>query len=191
MITKADKNIKGQSESTGEKWRIVDEAVIKGEANSITYTDQDIAEIPLEEITEEEPTIEQVRDVLKDKILASSLTEEEVNVLCAAFPDWQQDMDVITDQMLSYSQKLYRVIQVHRTQADWTPDVTPALFVSAYPENIIADWVQPTGAQDAYNIGDKVRFDSKIYESKINANVTVPDGDTPYNRYWKPIVGRL
>ena len=56
---------------------------------------------------------------------------------------------------------------------------TPALFliiptVIGYPV-----WVQPTGAHDAYNIGDRVHFpavNSPVYESKINANVWSPIG---------------
>ena len=54
---------------------------------------------------------------------------------------------------------------------------TPALFliiptVVGYPV-----WQQPTGAHDAYNIGDRVHFpdeDSPVYESLINANVWSP-----------------
>jgi len=29
-----------------------------------------------------------------------------------------------------------------------------------------------------------VQYDSQVWESKIDANTTVPDGDVPYNRYW-------
>lgn len=61
---------------------------------------------------------------------------------------------------------------------------TPALWliiptVVGYPV-----WVQPTGAHDAYHIGDRVHFpaaDSPIYESLINANVWSP---TAYPQGW-------
>jgi hypothetical protein len=49
--------------------------------------------------------------------------------------------------------------------------------------------VQPTGAHDAYQINDIVHYPTMndgLWISKINANVTVPDGDIPYNRYWQP-----
>lgn len=36
------------------------------------------------------------------------------------------------------------------------------------------DWVQPTGAHDAYSIGDLVTFESAVYRSVINANVWSP-----------------
>jgi hypothetical protein len=32
------------------------------------------------------------------------------------------------------------------------------------------------GAHDAYKIGDRVRFNGKVYESRINANVWSPSG---------------
>lgn len=37
------------------------------------------------------------------------------------------------------------------------------------------EWVQPTGAHDAYNTGDKVTYNSKHYESIIDRNVWSPD----------------
>ena len=63
---------------------------------------------------------------------------------------------------------------VHTSQADWTPDATPALWVvvsiDEYPE-----WVQPTGTHDAYNIGDKVSYNGKHYVCTIDANTYAPD----------------
>lgn len=35
-------------------------------------------------------------------------------------------------------------------------------------------WIQPTGAHDAYQIGDRVTFDSLVYVSTINGNVWSP-----------------
>jgi hypothetical protein len=48
-------------------------------------------------------------------------------------------------------------------------------------------WVQPTGAHDAYPIGARVTYAGQTWESKINANTTVPNGDVPFNRYWMPV----
>ena len=33
------------------------------------------------------------------------------------------------------------------------------------------EWVQPTGATDAYNKGDRVSYNGKVYESVIDGNV--------------------
>lgn len=45
-------------------------------------------------------------------------------------------------------------------------------------------WVQPTGAHDAYNIGDRVSFEGKNYESLLNANSWSP---SVYPAGWKAI----
>lgn len=42
------------------------------------------------------------------------------------------------------------------------------------PDETIPDFVQPTGAHDAYNKGDKVKFEGKVYESLIDANTYSP-----------------
>ena len=39
-----------------------------------------------------------------------------------------------------------------------------------YPE-----WVQPLGASDAYNTGDIVSYNGKLYQSAIDASVWAPD----------------
>ena len=49
--------------------------------------------------------------------------------------------------------------------------------VEEYPQ-----WVQPTGAHDAYPLGAKVTYKEKRYESAIGANVWSPD---VYPSGWK------
>lgn len=38
----------------------------------------------------------------------------------------------------------------------------------------MAEWVQPTGAHDAYNVGDRVTFKGTTYESTMDGNVWSP-----------------
>lgn len=52
------------------------------------------------------------------------------------------------------------------------------------PTDTIKDFVQPTGAHDAYKKGDKVHFENKIYESLIDNNVYSPSA---YPAGWKEI----
>lgn len=52
------------------------------------------------------------------------------------------------------------------------------------PEPDIPDYVQPTGAHDAYNIGDKVKYKDRYYECVMNACVWAPD---VYPAAWKEI----
>ena len=72
--------------------------------------------------------------------------------------------------------QLYKVVQAHTSQADWKPDTSPALYTpigltpSGYPV-----WTQPTGAHDAYNKGDIVSYNEKLYRSLIDGNTWSPD----------------
>lgn len=87
---------------------------------------------------------------------------------------------------ISYDGKLYECIQGHTTQSDWTPAIVPALFkeISKPAGDGYPEWVQPTGAHDAYQVGDRVTFEGKGYESLINANVWSP---AVYAAGWKEI----
>ena len=104
---------------------------------------------------------------------AISLTDEDALQAVELFPQWVVEHAYVVGERLQYNGVLYRVAQAHTSQADWTPDITPALFVvvslDEWPE-----FVQPTGAHDAYNKGDKVTFNSKHYISLIDGNVYSP-----------------
>ena len=52
------------------------------------------------------------------------------------------------------------------------------------PTDTIADFVQPTGAHDAYAKGDKVKYNGKVYESLMDGNTYSPDA---YPAGWKEI----
>ena len=46
----------------------------------------------------------------------------------AMYPSWSAGITVSEGQRYQYSDRLYKVIQAHTTQADWTPDITPAMW---------------------------------------------------------------
>ena len=60
--------------------------------------------------------------------------------------------------------------QAIRASMDATPALWVVVSIDEYPE-----WVQPTGAHDAYNIGDKVTYKGNHYVCDINGNVYAPD----------------
>ena len=104
---------------------------------------------------------------------AISLTDKDALQAVELFPQWVVEHAYVVGERLQYNGVLYRVVQAHTSQTDWTPDITPALFVvvslDEWPE-----FVQPTGVHDAYNKGDKVTFNGKHYISLIDANVYSP-----------------
>lgn len=44
------------------------------------------------------------------------------------YPVWAENISVSVNDRYQYSDKLYKCVQAHTTQADWTPDKTPALW---------------------------------------------------------------
>ena len=108
---------------------------------------------------------------------AVSLDDEDALEAVELFPAWKPDTAYATDERIRYGEKLYRCVQAHTSQADWTPDATPALWTEVAKPGEIPVWKQPTGAQDAYNKGDRVWYPEKnttVYESTIDGNVWSP-----------------
>lgn len=89
------------------------------------------------------------------------------------YPQWVVGMDAVKDKRYRFGETLYKCLQNHTTQADWTPDKTPALFTEVsldeWPE-----WVQPIGAQDAYAKDAKVSHNDKHWISDYDANTWEP-----------------
>ena len=44
------------------------------------------------------------------------------------YPTWAEGIAVSVGDRYQYNGKLYKVVQAHTIQADWTPDITPALW---------------------------------------------------------------
>jgi len=72
-----------------------------------------------------------------------------------------------------YQGQLYECIQQHQTLTGQTPDILPALW-NAVSDEECPQWVQPTGAQDAYDVGDCVTYEGQEWISTTPANVWVP-----------------
>ena len=58
------------------------------------------------------------------------LTDEQAAAVPLLYPVWAVGMEVAPGERFYYppTYKLYKVLQAHTTQADWTPDLTPALY---------------------------------------------------------------
>lgn len=123
---------------------------------------------------------EQFRKAMQ--IYAQTLTDEQAMEIAAVYPSYEVGKLYKVDEMLTYGTnsvgdpQLYRVVQEHTSQIDWIPDSTPALYT---PIGLTDDgypiWSQPTGAHDAYNTGDIVEYNGKMYKSLIDGNVYNPE----------------
>lgn len=128
------------------------------------------------DILENSPSFVEWDDPVQDAIdtLLPILTDEQAETVTGMYPEWEVDISYAAGERIKYNSKLYRCVQAHTSQEGWEPSVTPALWTRTAQEGEIPEWIQPTGAQDAYNKGDKVTHNGSTWESDVDANVWEP-----------------
>lgn len=124
---------------------------------------------------------------LRPYIEKAALNLDDADALEAIqlFPIWKTDFAYNIDDKVRYDNTLYRCLQAHTSQDTWAPIAAASLWAKVLipdPE-IIPDWEQPDST-NAYQIGDKVRFEGKIYESLIANNIWSP---AAYPAGWREV----
>lgn len=105
--------------------------------------------------------------------LSASLSDETALTGVELFPLWSVGKAYATGDRVQYEGTLYKCVQAHTSQADWTPPAAPALWTAVSLDEYPA-WVQPTGAHDAYSKGDKVTHSGKRWTSDVDNNTWEP-----------------
>lgn len=112
-----------------------------------------------------------------DEVTASEHTD--------LFLPWTTSTSYVIGDLRSYEGILYKCLQAHTSQDDWTPDVSSSLWKSlSISESGIPDWSQPISALDCYNIGDEVMYNGVHYKSTIDNNVWSPEA---YPQGWEVV----
>lgn len=121
------------------------------------------------------------------------LTDEEAMEIATVYPVYEVGRLYKADEFFTYGvnkvgdPQLYKVVQEHTSQLNWLPGTvgTESLYTpiglnkEGYPV-----WSRPSGAHDAYGIGDIVDYSGVLYESLIDGNVYSPE---EYPAGWKKI----
>ena len=94
----------------------------------------------------------------------------------AMYDEWSADSVAYTlNDIRQYNGLLYRCVQAHTSQATWTPEAAASLWTRiADPAQEWPEWIQPTGAHNAYAKGAKVSHNGKHWISNVDANVWEP-----------------
>jgi hypothetical protein len=134
--------------------------------STITETDAYERLSALDEMAEYHDPLDAVLDIL---------TDEQAENVTEVFPAWLPNVAYIVGDRRKYDDRLYKCIQAHNSQEGWEPPNVPSLWVrtAADPEEI-PEWVQPTGAHDAYQTGDKVWYEGKVWVCTADNNVYAP-----------------
>ena len=118
------------------------------------------------------------------QLFAATLYDKEDTAveIASLYPVWAADKQYKANDIVQYGinsvgdPQLYLVLQAHKSQSDWLPDATASLYKKmGISESGYPIWTQPLCAVDAYNLGDIVSYNGKLYKSIINANVWAPD----------------
>ena len=120
--------------------------------------------------------------------LREAATDEQAIEVPMLYPEWKDGVAYEVGERVLYNDILYKVLQKHTSQADWTPDVAPSLFakVLIVDPDVIPEWVQPDST-NPYMKGDKVTHNGKTWESLVDNNVWEPSESLP--TLWKLLGG--
>ena len=143
---------------------------------SITLTNHPEGWKPPKTLAERVNEIEQTNAISFSTMAENGDIEEDV---ASNYPDmftaWEEGVSYSVGNLRSYEDKLYKCVQAHTSQAGWEPNIAVSLWsVAGDPTEEWPEWIQPTGAHDAYAKGAKVSHLEKHWISDIDANVYEP-----------------
>ena len=91
------------------------------------------------------------------------------------FAPWVVGVAYPVGVLRQHNDLLYKCVQAHTSQEDWSPDVTPSLWAKVGdPTEEFPEWSQPIGSHDAYMLGDKVSYNGQHWVSTVDNNVWQP-----------------
>lgn len=139
---------------------------------------------------------------LKNRIIASAsmmnaassvlrraeVTDEEALSFSALYPEWKADCHYEIGEVVRYSDFLWRCVTTHDSLEGWEPSSNTASLWSqiSFTEDGTEEWIQPTGAHNAYSKGDIVSHLGKKWESLVDGNVWEP-GISGSESLWKEV----
>ena len=117
----------------------------------------------------------------------SYLTDEQAVSVTALYPEWESGKAYKTGDRKRYNGELYKCLQNHTSQDDWTPNTAPSLWAKILPgqSGEIGEWVQPDST-NPYMKGDKVTHNGNTWESLVDNNVWEP-GAVGTESLWKKV----
>lgn len=126
------------------------------------------------------------------QMFAAQLPEAQAREVATIYPQWAPDTTYVKDQYISHGEdangdpKLYRVEQGHTSSKVYPPDgegVTALYTCITLDSSGRPIWAPPTGAQDAYDIGDIVSHKGQLWRSKRGGNTSEPGTDEWWEIY--------
>lgn len=124
---------------------------------------------------------QQMNRFVQMSVQSANLTDEKAMEVADLYPEWATMKAYPENEIVKYGvnadgeTQLYKVIQAHTSQADWTPDTAASLYKKiGFTDEGVSIWTQPLGAIDAYMKGDVVSFENQLWKSTVDNNVWQP-----------------
>ena len=105
--------------------------------------------------------------------LVPLLPDSVIEGMESYFPEWEEGHAYQVGNMLTYGYVIYKCIQAHTSQADWTPDVAVSLFARVLTGDEPLPWEQPSST-NPYMKGDRVTHNGHTWVSDVDNNVWEP-----------------
>lgn len=115
----------------------------------------------------------QLRKLLESQ--TDAMSDEQILEFPAFVEKWESGENYKTGKRLEYNGVIYKALQDHTSQEEWTPDKSPSLFAKVLiPDaNTIPEWEQPDST-NPYMTGDKVTHNGDIWVSTCDNNIWEP-----------------
>ena len=131
----------------------------------------------------------QEENFLKEQrtMLLQTLSDEKAVEYALLYDEWKPNQLYSNNEIVRYGDKLYRCISKarHMSIESWTPYSASSLWTEiSDPREEYPEFIQPTGAHNAYSIGSKITFNNIHYISEIENNVWSP---IDFPRGWRKI----
>ena len=112
--------------------------------------------------------------------LRDSATDEQALEVPVLYPAWKTGKTYKQGDRVLYEGILYKVLNDHTSQSDWTPSTAPSLFAKVLisDPNFIPEWEQPYST-NPYMKGDKVMHNGSTWISLVDNNVWEPSDSLP------------
>ena len=117
-----------------------------------------------------------LRPIIEKAVATGELTDDQREAATNLFPAWDSSGHAyMINDYVQHEGLLYRCVQSHTSQVGWGPTAAASLWSRAgNPTEEWPEWIQPTGAHDAYAQGDKVSHNGKHWVSNVDGNVWQP-----------------
>lgn len=143
-----------------------------------TVTDATVLEA-MATLLEYAKTLKTPKQLAEEALLENYVEHnDDLTAIEAVIPQWLPDQAYKVGAIVKDDGKIYVVIQDHTSGSHWLPESTASLYrihnrTSEGAE--IAEWVQPLGGHDAYQLGDKVLYNGDVWVSTYDgANSWAP-----------------